>query len=115
RCSEIAIAANASTTALVLLLEAGLALDEAIVRVRAKGLLESDPTLDLDGSDAATKLAIVARAVLGTQVQPRAIVRDDIRALDPELVRWRRRKGRTTRLVGRADRSGRAQVAYEEI
>ena len=114
-CTAIAIAANASTTALVQHLERGASLAAAIRDVQALGLLESDPTLDLDGSDAATKLAIVARAVLDLCCDPRAVPRADIRGLDPALVRERAARGSTTRLVGRADRRGELRVAFEEV
>ena len=115
KCEEIAIVANASTTELILALEQGLALEEGIARCQARGVLESDPTLDLDGTDAATKLAIVARAVFGLPVHAAAVPRQDARGLDPALVRARRLVGASTRLVGRATRDGRVQVSYEEL
>ena len=114
-CQEIAIVANASTTALVLALEQGSTLAEGIARCQVAGVLEPDPELDLDGTDAATKLAIVARAVFGQALQPFAILREDVRSLDAELVRRRHRLGATTRLVGRVTRDGEARIGYEEL
>lgn len=114
-CREIAIVANASTTALVLALEQGLTLGEGIARCQAVGVLEPDPTLDLDGTDAATKLAIVARAVFGRAPSPFAILREDVRALDPELVRRRCARGASTRLVGRVNREGELRIGFEEV
>jgi homoserine dehydrogenase len=115
RCREVALVGNASTTALVQALEEGLTLEDGIARCQALQVLEPDPTLDLDGTDAATKLAIVARALFGTALAPWEVARDDARLLDPELLRWRKQRGHTTRLVARVTREGKASVAFEDL
>jgi homoserine dehydrogenase len=43
------------------------------------------------------------------------IPRQDLRTLDPALLRARAARGLTTRLVARADRGGNLRVAYEEV
>ena len=125
--AAVALVANASTTAVLLAVERGQSLDDGIAAAQALGALEPDPTLDLDGSDAAAKLQIVAGAMWGEPLPRQDIVREDLRLLDLDLVRWRRAHGRTTRLVGRAarevsvggDGDGRralpAAVRYEEV
>ncbi len=111
---------NVTTTVLVDAIERGASLAEGIAEAQARGLLEADPTLDLDGSDAATKLRCVWGAVFGTPghsaPSAEAIARDDIRALDVELVRARARAGKTTRLVARGSRAGHdLRVRFEEL
>jgi homoserine dehydrogenase len=118
-CRSVALVGNVTTTAIVSLLEQGHDLAAGLAAARAAGLLETDPTLDLDGSDAATKLAIVAGAVFGDcwRRPPLLadIARQDLRALDPELLQQRAAAGKTTRLVARAARDGELRVAYEEL
>lgn len=115
RCVSIAIAGNASTTTILETVERGGSLDDGIAEARRLGFLEADPELDLRGADAAVKLAIVAGALRSHAIDPASIPCDDIRDLDPALVRERARRGRTTRLVARADEYGRLAVRYEEI
>jgi homoserine dehydrogenase len=117
--TALACVANATTTALVSALERGRSFDEGCAWARALGLLERDPTQDLDGRDAALKLALIASLWLGRRLEPDAVVRRsdsaDARALDPGLLRERRARGATTRLLGRATRDGRLSLAYEEV
>jgi homoserine dehydrogenase len=115
RCAEIVLVANVTTTVLVQALERGLSFDDGVADAQRRGLLESDPELDLDGSDALTKLVIVAGALFGTELGRAAVTRQHARSLEPSLVRERAARGCTTRLVGRATRDGHLQVAYEEV
>ena len=112
-CSAVAAVGNATTTAIVEAIEAGDSVEGAIARAQERGLLEADPTLDLDGTDAVTKLRIVAGALWG--VGPTGVLAVETRQLDPDLLRWRPRRGRTTRLVARATRAGAFRLAFEEV
>jgi homoserine dehydrogenase len=100
-------------------IQAGASIEAGIAAAQARSLLEPDPELDLDGSDAAVKLCAVAGAVFGDAARAApalaAVRREDVRALDPSLLRERARRGATTRLVARADRAGSLAVAYEEV
>ena len=115
RCVSVAIAGNASTTTILQALERGETLDDGIADARRRGFLEADPELDLRGEDAAVKLAIVAGALRGRSFDPAAIPCEDVRELDPALVRERALRGRTTRLIARADEYGALEVRYEEV
>jgi len=114
-CTEVEIVGNASTTALIEEIEAGRSLEEGIACATRRELLETDPTQDLDGSDAAVKLAIVVRALWGFGLSPADVPKLDLRSLDPATIRERRSRRATTRLVGRADRDGGFRLAYEEV
>ena len=117
--AALACVANATTTALVSALERGRSFDDGCAWARALGLLERDPTQDLDGRDAALKVALIASLWLGRRFEPDDVVRRgeqaDARALDPALLQARRARGATTRLVGRATRDGQLALAYEEV
>ncbi|MGH7447245.1 MAG: hypothetical protein ACRELT_06775, partial [Longimicrobiales bacterium] len=115
RTRTIAIVGNASTTAILQAVERGRSLAEGIVEAQQLGFLEPDPELDLRGTDAAVKLAIVAGIITGRRFDPRTIACDDIRTIDLLAVRRRVRRGATTRLVGRLDHAGGLRVSYEEV
>src|SRR5690606_18397732 len=111
----IVIVGNASTTSVVDVLERGGTLQEGVAEAQRLGYLEPDPEQDLRGTDAAVKLAIVAGAVTGRRIDPRTIACDDLRDVDPFIVRARARRGNTTRLVARFTRDGGLRVGYEEV
>jgi homoserine dehydrogenase len=115
RTRGIAIVGNASTTAILEVVERGGTLAEGIAEAQRLGFLEPDPELDLRGEDAAVKLAIVAGVITGRRIDPRSIVCDDIRTVDLLAVRARARRGATTRLIGRLGPRGELSVAYEEV
>src|SRR5581483_1115508 len=48
----------------------GVPLDDAIAEACALGIAESDPATDLDGVDAAAKLAIVCALAFGVRIVP---------------------------------------------
>jgi len=119
-CRGLVLCGNVTTTVIVQAIERGASIDEGIAQARALGLLEPDPTLDLDGSDAATKLAVVWGAVFGESWLPAvpagAVPKQDLRTLDPRLLRARAARGATTRLVARGSRAGNdLRCAYEEV
>ncbi|MHC4853283.1 MAG: hypothetical protein ACYTF5_14810 [Planctomycetota bacterium] len=119
-CSQVALVGNASTTAVIETLEAGGTMAEGVRRIQERGILEPDPELDLSGTDAATKLGIVAGALWFGQswvgeFDICQIPRQHIQDLDVKELRARRDRGATTRLVARGDRDGHLQVTYEEI
>jgi homoserine dehydrogenase len=115
RTHSIAIVGNAATTAIIETVEAGGTLADGVAAAQRFGYLEPDPELDLRGTDAAVKLAIVAGIVTGRRLDPRAIECDDIRDIDAGIVRARVRRHATTRLVGRLTDSGGLHVRYEEV
>lgn len=103
---SVACVPNATTTAVISTLEQGATHEEALERARCDGLLENDPTHDLDGTDAAIKLVIVASLLSGRKRTLAEVDRSALTDLDPELLAWRYRRGLTTRLVGRIHSGG---------
>ena len=86
------------------LLAAGLSWEEALTRARREGVLEADPSFDLDGWDAAAKLVILVNHVLGHPARLEDVEREGIRGVDPGEVRRARERGGLIRLVARAER-----------
>jgi len=112
---SVALVANASTTAVIQAIEAGLSTEAGIRRAQDDGLLEPDPELDLSGRDAAVKLVGVVRALWGHDVGLDDVDCQPMSALDMAVVQSRVASGNTTRLVGRASADGDLSVAYEEM
>jgi homoserine dehydrogenase len=62
---------NGTTNAVLSRMEATrCSMDEAVADARARGLAEADPSADLDGDDAAAKLAILCALAFGLRVDP---------------------------------------------
>jgi len=83
-------------------LGAGVAFASAVARAQERGLAEADPTLDLDGSDAASKVVLVARAIGATHVRSNG--RDVLDERAARRAAAARVKGRKLVQVARVDR-----------
>jgi homoserine dehydrogenase len=64
--------------------EDGTGFDEALKQAQAKGYAEADPTLDIDGTDAAHKLAILSRYAFNGNVDFKSIYREGIAGIKSE-------------------------------
>jgi homoserine dehydrogenase len=113
-CRSVALVANATVTTVIEALEAGRDVEAGLAAARARGYVEADAELDLSGADAAQKLAIVVGALRGVPVDPAAIATQDVRTLDPGLVRARAVRGVTTRQVARCDGDS-LRVSFEQV
>ncbi|MCB1538133.1 MAG: homoserine dehydrogenase [Rhodospirillales bacterium] len=82
----------------------GRAFADVLAEAQAKGYAEADPTLDVDGWDAAHKLTILAKLAFDAGVTTDMISVSGIRTADAAAFEKARAAGRTLRLVGRAAR-----------
>jgi len=114
-CDALAVAGNASTTAIIGTVEEGGTIGDGIAEADRLGLLEADPELDLTGVDAAVKLAIAVGLVTGSSVSPSEVPRPDVRALEPRVLQERRESGFTTRLVGRYGEGVGLGLGFERV
>ena len=80
-------------------LATGATWDEAVEEARAGGALEGDGSWDLDGWDAAAKLAILALTVLDLDTDLQAVPRRGIRDIDLDWLRDKNRDGRVRLLA----------------
>jgi homoserine dehydrogenase len=81
----------------------GCSIDEAIAEACASGYAEEDPSLDLDGADAAAKLAIVCALAFGLRVVPADIDTRTTARTAPEDFNDARQRGFTIRQVAHAE------------
>jgi homoserine dehydrogenase len=82
--------------------EKGRAYAEMLAEAQAKGYAEADPTLDVDGTDAAHKLVILAQIAFGAAVPFAAIPRRGIAGIDQADIRFARELGYTIKLLAEA-------------
>ncbi len=82
----------------------GLSFEAALAEAQACGFAEADPAADVDGIDAASKLALLARLAFGAEVAPSRIDREGIRGVRAEDIRRARELGLTIRLLAIGER-----------
>jgi homoserine dehydrogenase len=84
----------------------------ALAEAQKRGYAEAEPTLDVDGTDAAHKLAILARIAFGVSIRGSAIERRGIIGLDAMDIRFANELGYTIKLLAEGWLSG-GQVALQ--
>jgi homoserine dehydrogenase len=82
--------------------ERGMTYAAALAEAQRLGYAEADPTLDVDGSDAAHKLAVLAQIAFGVAARPDEIERQGIDNLDPMDIRFAHELGYTIKLLAEA-------------
>ena len=84
---------------------------QVLADAQREGFAEADPTADVDGHDAAAKLAIMASIAFGARVHPRAVYCEGIRAVQPVDFRYARELGYAIKLMASAERTPRGVEA----
>ncbi len=109
---------NSTTNFVLGLMSEGRSLEEAIGRAQEIGIAERDPSLDIDGWDAALKTVALTNVLMGADLRPDDVERKGIRDLGPEDAREAMARGGTIKLVCQAEGADgvvRAQVGPEEV
>ena len=83
----------------------GLPYAEALAKAQELGYAEADPTFDVDGTDTAHKLAVLAQLAFGASVTTRDIPREGIDKLLPADVAYAAELGYTVKLLALAKHS----------
>ncbi|MGB0598383.1 MAG: homoserine dehydrogenase [Rubripirellula sp.] len=68
--------------------EKGASFSDVVAEAQRLGYAEADPTMDIDGTDAAQKLAILAHLAFGATVDWEEIPRIGVDGLDPDDLRY---------------------------
>jgi homoserine dehydrogenase len=84
---------------------------EAIAEAIDAGFAETDPSYDLEGHDAAAKVAALANVLLDADITPETIPRDSIAGLTQDDVAQVLSYGRRLRLIGEAYRDEDGEVS----
>jgi homoserine dehydrogenase len=80
----------------------GAPLEAVLAEAQELGLAEADPSADLDGIDARSKLAILSALAFGEKITPSDIFMEGIRRVSPLDFRYAHQLGHTIRLISAA-------------
>jgi homoserine dehydrogenase len=85
-----------------MMIEEGMAFDEALKLAQDNGNAERDPSADILGHDAARKICILASLCFGKHVYPDVVETSGITEITPEDVAYAKNWGGVIKLIGRA-------------
>ena len=106
---------NSTTNHILTAVEDGLEYAPALAQMQAEGIAEADPSLDVDGWDAAAKAAALSNVFLDGEITPHDVERTGI---GPDTAAWARAaaaRGCRVRLVASARRGSRPSVRPVEL
>lgn len=113
RISSIRGIVNGTTNLILSEMEKGRAYSEVLREAQRMGYAEADPTMDVEGWDAAAKAAILANHFFGADIKPDAVARKGISKITLEEVEEAKRKGERIKLLARAWKEGTGEVKAE--
>ncbi|MBA4419620.1 MAG: homoserine dehydrogenase [Anaerolinea sp.] len=109
---------NSCTNMLLTEMENGRTFEQALEYGRQIGITETDPSADVDGWDAAIKVAALSTVLMGIPLLPQDVQREGIRGITPFDLESARSQGKRWKLVCSARRNGNdveARVAPEMV
>lgn len=109
---------NSTTNMILARMEAGESFEAAVHYTQQIGIAETDPSGDIDGWDAAIKVAALVNVLMDIPLKPAQVDRTGIRHITPEDVKKAAARGYRYKLVCSAVRQGnevQAQVAPELV
>jgi homoserine dehydrogenase len=96
-----------STTNLILgCMESGESFEDAVKYAQLVGLAETDPAADVDGWDAAIKVAALISVLMDIPFTPQQVDRTGIRNITPKMIADAKSQGQRWKLVCSAERLG---------
>ena len=109
---------NSTTNLILSRMENGETFDEAVKYAQKIGIAETDPSGDVDGWDAAIKIAALATVLMKVPLKPAAIDRTGIRGISAQMIAAAKAEGKRYKLICTAERDGdtiRGRVSPELI
>ncbi len=109
---------NSTTNLILTHMESGESFDDAVRYAQQIGLAETDPSADVDGWDAAIKVAALVTVLMDTPFTPQQVDRTGIRGITSEMIAQARAEGKRYKLVCSAvnDADGvKGRVALEQV
>lgn len=101
---------NSTTNLILSRMETGETFAEAVAYAQKIGIAETDPSGDVDGWDAAIKVAALVTVLMGTPLKPSQVRREGIRSITWQAVNEAAKQNKRWKLVCSAERHG-AEVA----
>jgi len=102
---------NTTTNHIITALERGEAFDAALARMQEEGIAEADPSLDVEGWDAAAKAAALANVLMDARITPHDVQRRGIDEATGDDARRALAKGKRLKLVASARRDSAGAVS----
>ncbi|MGD8455993.1 MAG: homoserine dehydrogenase [Anaerolineales bacterium] len=90
---------NSTTNLILTRMESGESFADAVAYAQSVGIAETDPSGDVDGWDAAIKVAALVTVMMDTPLKPDEVDRTGIRDLTPEQMADARAEGKRWKLV----------------
>jgi homoserine dehydrogenase len=97
---------NSCTNFILGLMAEGKTFEQAVEEAQAIGIAETDPSADIDGWDAAIKVAALVTVLIGIPLKPQQVDRTGIREITPEMIAEAQTAGERWKLVCTARRKG---------
>ncbi len=101
---------NSTTNLILTRMETGESFAQAVAYAQSIGIAETDPSGDVDGWDAAVKVAALATVLMDVPLKPQEVERTGIGALTPIEIAHAREAGKRWKLVCTARREGKGVV-----
>lgn len=105
---------NSTTNYILDEMNKGLSFQAGLEKAQRMGIAEADPSLDVDGWDAAAKTAALMNVLMDAGITPRDIEREGIVGVDGAYLAGVRARGKALKLVSEGTRDG-GRVRLEEI
>jgi len=109
---------NATTNLILSRMENGETFEKAVKYCQSIGIAETDPSADVDGWDAAIKVAALVTVLMDMPLKPQDMERSGIREVTPLMIEQAKGSGKRYKLVCSAERVGdtvKASVAPELV
>jgi homoserine dehydrogenase len=109
---------NSTTNIMLTRMEDGDSFDTAVKYCQQIGIAETDPSADVDGWDAAIKVAALVTVLMDIPLKPQDVGREGIRGITPKMIASARAANSRYKLVCSAERDGdgvKARVAPELV
>jgi len=97
---------NSTTNLILSRMETDESFDEAVKYAQKIGIAETDPSGDIDGWDAAIKVAALATVLMGLPLKPAEVDRTGIRGITAEMITAAKAEGKRYKLICTAERVG---------
>ncbi len=105
---------NSTTNLILTRMEGGEEFDQAVAYAQEIGIAETDPSGDIDGWDAAVKVAALVTVLMGIPLKPDEVERRGIRDIRSQDIQHAREKGQRWKLVCSAVHdNGRVKASVE--
>lgn len=101
---------NSTTNLILTRMETGESFAQAVQYAQSIGIAETNPSGDIDGWDAAVKVAALATVLMDFPLKPQEVDRTGIGAITPDDITRARQAGKRWKLVCSARREGKSVI-----